>query len=151
MTPRYANDLRLRVILGPQDDLFTEDGIATFLNRGYTVSTRNDRMAYLLEGEIIKHKNGPDIVSDALCPGAVQIPGNGMPIIMMADCQTTGGYAKIATIIGPDLAKMAQAKAGDKISFVACSDTEAIAALMAERKCYEKASHESLSKLNVAV
>jgi biotin-dependent carboxylase-like uncharacterized protein len=151
LAPRYANDLRLRVMLGPQDDLFTEDGIATFLNRGYTVSTRNDRMAYLLEGPMVKHEKGPDIVSDALCPGAVQIPGNGMPIVMMADCQTTGGYAKIATIIGPDVAKMAQAKAGDKISFVECSDTEAIAALIAERKSYEKASSMSLSKINVAV
>jgi antagonist of KipI len=137
--PIYASDLHLRVILGPQNDLFTDDGILTFLRSGYTVSARNDRMAYLLEGAAITHKNGPDIVSDALCPGAVQVPGNGLPIVMMADCATTGGYAKIGTVIGPDLAKLAQAKAGDRVSFVVCSDAEAIAALIAEKKRYEKA------------
>jgi allophanate hydrolase subunit 2 len=126
-------------MLGPQDDLFTEDGLRTFLSCEYTVSYRNDRMGYVLEGASIAHKNGADIVSDALCPGAVQIPGNGVPIIMMADCQTTGGYAKIATVISSDLPKLAQAKAGDGVRFVACSDEEAIAALTAENKCYEEA------------
>lgn len=149
LIPKYAGDLRLRVILGPQDDLFTDAGITTLLNSGYVVSTRNDRMGYLLEGATIAHKNGADIVSDGLCPGAVQIPGNGMPIIMMADCQTTGGYAKIATVVGPDLTKLAQAKAGDRVSFATCSDAEAIAALAAEKKRYEKAASESLSSINV--
>lgn len=148
LIPKYAGDLRLRVILGPQDDLFTDGGIATLLNSGYTVSNRNDRMAYVLEGTAVAHKNGADIVSDALCPGAVQIPGNGLPIIMMADCQTTGGYAKIATVIGPDLAKLAQAKAGDRVSFATCSDAEAIAALIGEKKRYEKAASESLSSMS---
>jgi len=82
---------------------------------------------------------------------AVQIPGSGIPIIMMADCQTTGGYAKIATVIGPDLAKLAQAKADDKIRFVSCSDAEAVVALMTEKKCYEKASSASLSKIDASV
>lgn len=141
--PEYRNDLRLRVILGPQDDLFTDQGIASFLNSVYTVTFRNDRMGYLLEGAAIKHKNGPDIVSDALYPGAVQVPGSLMPMIMMADCPTTGGYAKIATVIGSDLPKLAQAKAGDTISFVACGDAEAIAALIAEKESYAKASRES--------
>ncbi len=149
--PEYANDLPLRVILGLQNDLFTEDGIATFLSSVYTVSTRNDRMGYLLDGAVVMHKNGPDIVSDALCPGAVQVPGNGKPMILMADCQTTGGYAKIGVVIGADLAKLAQAKAGDRISFVSCSDAEAIAALIAENERYEKASRESLSRVNVLV
>jgi biotin-dependent carboxylase-like uncharacterized protein len=149
--PRYESELRLRVMLGPQDDLFTEDGILTFLSCGYTVSYRNDRMGYVLEGAAITHKNGADIVSDALCPGAVQIPGNGMPIIMTADCQTTGGYAKIAKVISPDLPKLAQAKASDRIRFVACSDEEAIAALIAENKCYEEALLESRSRITVRV
>ena len=146
--PAYGNDLRLRVILGPQDDLFTEGAVATFLNSPYTISPRNDRMGYLLEGQALTHKGGPDIVSDALCPGAIQVPGSGMPIIMMADCQTTGGYAKIATVIGPDLAKLAQAKAGDRVSFVACSDAEAVAALIAEQELYQMACRASLSAKN---
>jgi biotin-dependent carboxylase-like uncharacterized protein len=140
--PRYESDLRLRVMLGPQDDYFSVEGILTFLSNAYTVSIRNDRMGYLLEGAAIEHKSGPDIVSDALCPGAVQVPGNGMPIIMAADCQTTGGYAKIATVIGPDLSKLAQAKAGDRVRFVVCGDQEAVAALRAEKESYQQASRE---------
>lgn len=68
---------------------------------------------------------------------------------MTADCQTTGGYAKIATVISPDLPKLAQAKAGDRIHFVACSNDEAIAALIAENKCYEEALRESQSRIHV--
>lgn len=149
--PEYGNDVSLRVILGPQDDLFTAEGIGTFLNSGFTVTAQNDRMGYRLEGEAITHKNGSDILSDALCPGAVQVPGNGMPIVMMADCQTTGGYAKIGTVISADLAILAQAKAGDRVSFVASSDAEAVAALANEKKSYEIASSESLSRINAIV
>lgn len=144
--PTYGNNLSLRVILGPQDDLFTEGAVATFLNSDYTVSPRNDRMGYLLEGESITHKGGPDIVSDALCPGAIQVPGSGMPIVMMADCQTTGGYAKIATVIGPDLAMLAQAKAGDRVRFVACSDAEAVAARISELELYQIAASAQSAK-----
>jgi allophanate hydrolase subunit 2 len=99
-------------------------------------------MGILLEGARVEHVTGPDIISDALCPGAIQVPGDGQPIIMMADCQTTGGYAKIGTVIGPDLSKLAQTKAGDCVSFVACSDAEAVAALAAEQHAYEKAALE---------
>ncbi len=116
----------------------------TFLNSPYVVSTRHDRMGYLLEGPAIAHGSGPDIVSDALCPGSVQVPGSGMPIIMASDCQTTGGYAKIATVIGPDLPKVAQMKAGDRVRFTICTDREAVAALIAEQACYEDA-HRRLS------
>jgi biotin-dependent carboxylase-like uncharacterized protein len=146
--PAYGNNPRLRVILGPQDDLFTGDAVATFLKSAYTVSHRNDRMGYLLEGEHLTHKAGPDIVSDALCPGAVQVPGSGMPIVMMADCQTTGGYAKIATVIAPDLALLAQAKAGDRVSFAACSDADAVAARIAELEHYQIASSAQQSAKN---
>jgi antagonist of KipI len=149
--PRYSNDVCLRVIAGPQNDRFTDDGMRTFLNSAFTVSAQSDRMGYRFEGKAIKHKDGADIVSDALCPGAVQVPGNGMPIVMMADCQTTGGYAKIGTVIGPDLATLAQAKAGDRVSFAACSDVEAVAALTSERKDYETALSESLSRINTLV
>ena len=137
LVPEYSNHVQLRMMLGPQDDLFTSEGINTILNSEYTVSAQNDRMGYRLQGPAIAHRNGADIVSDALCPGAIQVPGSGMPIIMGVDCPTTGGYAKIATVIGADLSKLAQTKAGDKISFVQCTDAEAVAALIAERQCYE--------------
>lgn len=137
--PHYAQPVCLRVMLGPQDDLFTSEGLHTFLHTEYTVSKRNDRMGYVLEGAAIAHTGGADIISDALCPGAVQVPGDGLPIIMAADCQTTGGYAKIAAVIGSDLAMLAQLKTGDKLSFAECNDEEARAALIAERDYYERA------------
>ncbi len=124
--PHYGNEVFLRVILGPQDDFFTDAGIKTFFNSIYTVTRRNDRMGYMLEGPVIQHTHTADIVSDAICPGAVQIPGNRMPIVMMADCQTTGGYPKIGTVIGPDLNKLAQAKPGDQVRFVQCSVSDAV-------------------------
>jgi antagonist of KipI len=142
LVPRYTNKVRLRAMLGPQDDLFTADGIHTFFHGQYTVSARNDRMGYVLQGPRIAHKGGADIVSDALCPGAVQVPGDGTPIVLAADCQTTGGYAKIATVIGADLWRLAQTKAGDNVAFVQCNDEEAVAALLAERQHYRRAARE---------
>jgi len=138
--PRYTPEIRLRVIPGPQDDLFTAQGMQTLFSSSFTVSPRNDRMGILLEGATIQHVSGPDIISDALCAGAIQVPGDGQPIIMMADCQTTGGYAKIGFVISPDLSKLAQAKAGDSVTFVECSDAEAVTALAAEKLSYEKAA-----------
>ncbi len=138
--PKYTHEIRVRVIPGPQDDLFTTEGVRTLFGGSFTVSSRNDRMGILLEGATIQHVSGPDIISDALCAGAIQVPGDGHPIIMMADCQTTGGYAKIGFVISPDLSKLAQAKAGDTITFVECSDGEALAALAAEQLSYEKAA-----------
>jgi antagonist of KipI len=138
--PGYMHEIRVRVIPGPQDDLFTAQGVRTLFSSRFPVSPRNDRMGILLEGAKIQHVSGPDIISDALCAGAIQVPGDGQPIIMMSDCQTTGGYAKIGFVISPDLSKLAQAKAGDTVTFVECSDAEAVAALAAEQLSYEKAA-----------
>lgn len=138
--PKYSNDIRVRVIPGPQDDQFTTEGRLALFRESFMVSSRNDRMGILLEGPTIQHVSGPDTISDALCAGAIQVPGDGHPIIMMADCQTTGGYTKIGFVISPDLSKLAQAKAGDTVTFVECSDREAVAALKAEQHSYEKAA-----------
>ncbi|MBU5612861.1 5-oxoprolinase subunit C family protein [Geomonas azotofigens] len=138
--PKYGSEVRLRVIPGPQEGLFTPEGLRSLFSQSFTVSPRNDRMGVLLEGPTIEHAAGPDIISDALSAGAIQVPGDGHPIIMMADCQTTGGYAKIGFVIGPDLSKLAQAKAGDSVTFVECGDQEAVAALAAENLSYEKAA-----------
>lgn len=134
--PVYGSSITLRVLAGPQDDMFTEEGIATFYNSNYTISNEADRMGYRLEGPVITHKAKADIVSDALCQGAIQVPGHGMPIVMMADRATTGGYTKIGTVIGPDLTLMAQAKPGDGVTFRQCSDQGAVDALRAERERY---------------
>lgn len=136
--PKYGNEIKIRLILGPQDDLFTPEGRQTLFNGNFIISPRNDRMGIMLEGSTIQHINGADIISDALSAGAIQVPGDGHPIIMMADCQTTGGYAKIGFVISADLPKLAQAKAGDRVIFMECSDEEAVAACMTEKLCYQK-------------
>jgi allophanate hydrolase subunit 2 len=97
--------------------MFTERGITTFLSSQYKVTLEADRMGYRLEGPIIEHKAKADIISDALLPGAVQIPKNGKPITMMRDAQTAGGYPKIAVIITPDVSTLGQAKTNDIIEF----------------------------------
>lgn len=109
--------VELRIVLGPQDDAFTEKGIETLFSNEYTVTNNCDRMGYKLEGEKIQHKDGADIISDGIAMGAIQVPSKGTPIIMMADRQTTGGYTKIGNVITADLPKVAQAKPGDKIIF----------------------------------
>lgn len=135
--PRYGREIRLRVLLGPQDDRFLPEGVATFLAGAYTVTNRNDRMGYQLEGPVIQHLRGPDIVSDGLLPGAVQVPGSGTPFVMTADCQTVGGYAKIATVIGPDLDRVAQARRGDVVRFARCTPGDALAASRRRRAQFE--------------
>ena len=102
----------MRVILGPQKEMFTEEGVQTFLGSPYTVSVESDRMGIRLEGEKVLADGNTDIISDGIVFGSVQVTTAGLPIVMMADHQTTGGYAKIATVI------LAQARPGDRIRFV---------------------------------
>lgn len=123
--PEYSTQITLRVVLGPQEDAFTSEGIHSLLNTEYQVTPANDRMGYRLEGEDITHKSGADIISDGIVMGAVQVPSNGQPIILMADRQTTGGYTKIATVISADLPLLAQAQAGTAIRFQQVSVEEA--------------------------
>lgn len=116
----------MRVVLGPQEDYFTEYGIYKFFRSGgYTLSKNIDRMGIRLEGDSIELKDGADIISDGTVMGTVQIPSDGKPIILMSDRQTTGGYTKIATIIREDIAKIAQMGPMDKICFELVSIEEA--------------------------
>lgn len=138
--PDYAEAAEVRVMPGPQDDLFEPVALKVMCSGQYNVTNEADRMGYRLEGPQLKHIGKADIVSDALCRGAVQVPGNGQPIIMMADCGTTGGYTKIATVIGPDLYRIAQSRPEDAIAFRVCGDSEAVAALRDEQTRYEQMS-----------
>jgi biotin-dependent carboxylase-like uncharacterized protein len=116
--PIFSKKNNIRVILGPQDDYFTQEGINSFLNSdGYKITKEADRMGYRLEGEIIKHKENADIISDGALFGSVQVPANGCPIILMADRQTAGGYTKIATVISSDLPKISQMGSDNEIVF----------------------------------
>lgn len=118
-------DATLRVILGPQDSHFTKQGLETFLNSEYTVTSDFDRMGCRLEGPFIAYKNTSDIISDGITFGSIQVPSHGKPIILLSDRQTTGGYAKIATVASVDLPKLVQRKTDHKIRFQAITVEEA--------------------------
>ncbi|CAM3657585.1 allophanate hydrolase [Rouxiella silvae] len=107
----------IRVIAGPQDDHFDAQALGQFLSNEYRVSEQSDRMGYRLTGDPLAHSKGFNIISDAIARGSIQIPGNGQPIVAMNDRQTTGGYPKIATVIRADLARLGQAKPGDRLRF----------------------------------
>lgn len=127
--PHYGHHHALRVTMGPQDDAFTAEGIDTFLSSTFTVTPQFDRMGNRLDGPVVEHKKGADIVSDGTSRGAVQVPGSGKPIVLLADCGTTGGYTKIATVISADLPLIAQAQPGDTVVFQAVCLEEAHTAL----------------------
>lgn len=112
-----AKEITIRVVMGPQDDYFTQKGIDTFLNTPYSVANESDRMGCKMSGEKIEYKTSVDIISDGIVFGSVQVPRSGNPIVMLADRQTTGGYAKIATVISADLPLLVQAKPGTKVRF----------------------------------
>ncbi|WP_407174476.1 biotin-dependent carboxyltransferase family protein [Bradyrhizobium sp. STM 3562] len=115
----------IRVVLGPQDDEFSDEAKKLFLDSEWMISATSDRMGYRLEGPVIKHLHGHNIVSDGTVNGSIQVPGNGAPIVLMMDRGTTGGYPKIATVISPDLRRLAQTPAGTAFRFKAISVVEA--------------------------
>ena len=124
--PDYSDAPEVCVILGPQDDHFTEEGIATFLSSEYKVSPASDRMGYRLQGPEIAHKGPTGIISDGIVLGSVQVPADRQPIVMMADHQTTGGYPKIATVISADIPLLAQCVPGaSTVTFEAITVGEA--------------------------
>ena len=119
---------RVRVIKGPQDDHFSDREVAAFLDSEYTVGPSADRMGMRLTGRTIQHSHGFDIASDGIAPGSIQVPGNGQPIVLLADRQTTGGYPKIATVISADLPALARLPVGTKVAFEAVTVEAAEAA-----------------------
>ena len=123
----------IRVVMGPQDDAFTEKGIATFLGETYSVTNEFDRMGCRMDGPVIEHVTDGNIISDGIAFGAIQVPTEGKPIIMMADRQTTGGYTKIANVISADFRLLGQLKAGDKVKFEKVSIQAAQEALLNQR------------------
>ena len=118
----------IRVMPGPQNDYFSPEALAQFFDTPWRIGARSDRMAYALEGPPVAHAHGHDIVSDGAAMGAIQIPGSGLPFVLMADRQPTGGYPKIATVIGADLGRLAQKRPGETIHFQAVTLEAAVAA-----------------------
>ena len=132
---------KIRAVPGPQADYFSETEVAAFFGSEYTVSQGSDRMGMRLSGRQIRHARGFDIISDAIPPGAIQIPGNGQPIVLLADRQTTGGYPKIATVISADLPALGRLAIGARIAFAAVSIEEAVAARRAHLATIEQIAH----------
>ena len=124
--PTFEKEVTLRVIPGPQDHHFTAPGFQTFQSSFYQVTAKSDRMGIRLEGPKIERR--PDveesIISESLIPGAIQVPGDGKPMIILNEL-VTGGYTKIATIVSTDLPKVAQLKPGDRVRFEPISVVEA--------------------------
>ena len=125
---------RIRVVLGPQEDCFAAEGIEAFLNQDFTVSNDSDRMGLRLDGPKVRHAAGYNIVSDGIATGAIQVPGDGKPIVLLADHQTTGGYPKIATVISADMPALGRATPGATIRFKAVTVEEAQSARNAHER-----------------
>lgn len=128
----------IRVLWGPQDDYFGEDQKNKFLSQDWKVGKDSDRMGYRLEGEALRHLDKKEIVSDGVCQGAIQVPGHGQPIVLLADAQTTGGYPKIATIISADLGKLAHLRASDSLEFKDISYDVAVLAIKQQKSVLQE-------------
>jgi biotin-dependent carboxylase-like uncharacterized protein len=126
----------LRVVLGPQDDHLTPESVARFLAGEYRLAAASDRVGCRLEGPALEPARGAgEILSDGMVPGSVQVPPDGQPIVAMADGPTTGGYPKVATVIGADLPLLAQVVGGEgAVRFAAVSVEDAQRAARAARR-----------------
>src|SRR5215216_82555 len=106
--PSYSDHPIIDIILGPQTKYFSDQSIETFLSSEYSISLTSDRMGYRLEGPALTHRSKTELLSEGITFGAIQVPASGQPIVMMADCPTTGGYPKIAAVTSADLSLLAQ-------------------------------------------
>lgn len=120
---------RLRVLFGPHDDRFTTAAREQLTNARFSVTPESNRMGYRLGGPVLERADTSELLSDATPMGSLQVPASGVPILLMADRQTTGGYPKIATVITADLPLAGQLAPGDWVEFQSCTAAEAVEAL----------------------
>lgn len=130
----HAGRPTLRVLPGPHTDRFTETALATLQALPYVVSSQANRMGYRLDGPVLTHTRGADLISEATAHGALQVPGAGQPVLLMADRQTTGGYPCVATVISADIPIAAQLAPEERVSFEVCTVADAITALIARER-----------------
>lgn len=124
----------VRVLPGLDYDAFTEESRAALIKKEFIVKPESDRMGYRLEGERLSLKKQTEFISEAVSFGTIQVPADGQPIILMADSQTLGGYAKIAQVATVDQAVVAQAKPGDRLTFEMISLKEAQRLLLEQER-----------------
>lgn len=136
--PWALPDGPVRVMLGPQADHFQPGAVAAFLRDSWEASAEQDRMGLRLRGTPLVHTSpaAADIVSDAVTAGAIQVPANGQPIVLLADSQTVGGYPKIATVIRADLPRLAHLPPGTRVQFQAVTAAQARQALQEQRDAW---------------
>ncbi|WP_299771463.1 biotin-dependent carboxyltransferase family protein [uncultured Pseudoteredinibacter sp.] len=139
----YPDLVELRVILGYQQNHFSPVKQAIFFSSEYTVSDLCDRMGYRLEGPKV-NADIEGILSEGICLGAIQVPADGQPIVLMNDRQTIGGYPKIGAVFGPDLAKLAQLSAGGRIKFSAMDINDAHQELLLAKRQLDQLVLEAL-------
>jgi biotin-dependent carboxylase-like uncharacterized protein len=144
LRPVYGPPAGVRVVLGPQADRFTPEGIATFLGSAYALQPQSDRMGARFKGDRIEHRHGHDIVSDGIALGSVQVPGDGQPIVLMVDRQSTGGYTKLATVCSFDIGRIAQLRPGQTLRFEAIDLARAHALLREWRTMLSSTMRSSL-------
>jgi biotin-dependent carboxylase-like uncharacterized protein len=135
---------RIRVIQGPQSDHFTNTGLGHFFSKPYRISRNSDRMAYRLSGTPIELSGDGNIISEPVIPGCVQVPANGEPMILMADCGTVGGYPKIAVVISVDLGRVAQFAPETEIFFEQVSVDQAQFLLREQEQLLDELSNIDL-------
>jgi antagonist of KipI len=136
--PAFETDPEIRVMLGPQADRFTTEGLETLLTASYEMLPQSDRMGARLRGPRITHSRGHDIISDGIALGSIQVPGDGQPIVLLVDRQSTGGYTKIATVCSFDIGRLGQVKPGQRLRFRGVELSEAHRALRAWRASLEE-------------
>jgi len=124
LAPDYRSR-ELRIVEGPQAELFDPAERAKLVESAWVVAAASDRMGYRLKGATIVPRVAATLASEAACPGAVQVPGEGAPIVLMVDGPTVGGYPKLAVICGADLPLLAQRQPGDQVTFRWISLSEA--------------------------
>lgn len=137
LVPEYASEMDIRVIIGPHQDKFSQTEKDRFLSSEYTLTSQSNRMGYRLEGPKLETIGGSDIISDAIPLGGIQVPANGQPIILLSERQTTGGYARIATVISVDIPLLAQAVPGTKIRFKEITIGEAQEQYLKQKKLFK--------------
>jgi antagonist of KipI len=123
----------LRILAGPHRDYFAGDALRVLQSAPYSVGGASDRMAFRLDGAPVSLIR-THMISDATTMGALQVPPSGLPILLMADRQTTGGYPQLAVVATADLRIAAQLAPGDAVSFVVCSPAVALTALIAQER-----------------
>ena len=135
--PEQATPAEIRLLKGPQWDWFDEATQTALVDSEYEISNQADRMGYRLTGPKLTVPER-SLLSTATVRGALQVPANGQPIVLLADRQTTGGYAKIATVVSVDLPLLVQRKPGDTVRFHKVSAKEAEKLYKKEQKHFEE-------------